>query len=60
MTFMHLSPYLFNHIKKKPSLSSQPNSNLEVGIEPLMEESPIFKNKGVWSEISLVKAWTMV
>jgi hypothetical protein len=44
----------------KPSLKSHPNSNLNIGCVTIKDGSPEFSRSGVWSEIFLVRACTMV
>jgi hypothetical protein len=44
----------------KPSLRSHPNSNLNIGCVDVRDDSPEVSRRGVWSDISLVRAYTVV
>jgi hypothetical protein len=42
-----------------PSHNNHPNSNLNIGCVCVFTCSPVFNNKGVWSDISLVNSLTV-
>jgi hypothetical protein len=47
-------------ISIKSSLSSHPNSHLNIGCVAVKDDSPVFRRRGVWFETPLVRARTVV